>query len=437
MHGPSLRSALLLDISRLIWRARRRGPTGIDRVELAYARHYIMEQEARPAYAVVHLLGFVFALSPRTAPRFVADLERRWSGEMTPTRWGSLKSLARIYGHLLAGHWLAGPWLRRALDASQGSPIFLVVSHHHLARGFTIRRIRRSLGARMACLIHDLLPLEYPEYFEPGWEQRYRRLSDNIARLFDGVITVSDATADSLRKHLRAEPQRALTAVTIRTAALGARAFPQIRSTPPAADPRPYFVVLGTIEPRKNHLLLLNLWARLSAVVAQAPKLLVIGSRGWENEQIVDMLERSSRLKGLVEEHPALSDAEVGAWLRGARALLLPSFAEGFGLPLAEALTSGVPVICSDIPVFRELGARVPEYLDAHDLHAWTEAVLDYSRPDSARRAAQLKRLAHWHVPSWMSHFGVVNRLLGEIGERTLPATMPVLQQPLELGRVE
>jgi len=436
MHGAAPRSALLLDISRLVWRARRRGPTGIDRVELAYARHFIVGPKERPAYAVVHLLGFIFALSPGAARRFVADLERRWSGESTLARWGGLKSLARIYGHLLTGGWLAGPWLRRELRAGEGAPIFLVVSHHHLTREYTVARIRR-LGLRTACLIHDLLPLDYPEYFKPGWEQRYRRLSSNVARFFDGIITGSEATAQSLRTYVRTEPGRLLPTATIRTATLGAHAFPQTRVPLRTADERPYFVVLGTIEPRKNHLLLLNLWARLGATLPQPPKLIVIGHRGWENEQVVDMLERSSRLKGLVEERRGLSDAEVGAWLHGARALLLPSLAEGFGLPLAEALTSGVPVICSDIPVFRELGREVPEYLDPHDLPAWTNAVLDYSPPDSGRRASQLRRLAHWRVPSWASHFAAVERLLGELGAQALPAAAPTMQPAVELGRAE
>ena len=436
MNGPASRSALLLDVSRLVWRAHRRGPTGIDRVELTYARHFLAGQEERPAYGVIHLLGLIFALSPSTVRRFIGDLDRRWSGEITLTRWGRFRSVLRIYGHLLAGGWRAGPWLRRALRVSEGTPIFLVVSHHHLARDYTIQRLRDRLRLRTACLIHDLLPLEYPEYFKPGWERRYLRISDNVARLFDGVITVSEATASSFRTYLRSKP-RILPAVVIQTAALGARALPQTRSRASAGGERPYFVVLGTIEPRKNHLLLLNLWAQLGATLPQLPKLIVIGSRGWENEQVVDMLERSSRLKGLVEEHRGLSDAEVGAWLCGARALLLPSFAEGFGLPLAEALTSGVPVICSDIAVFRELGGEVPEYLDPHDLRAWSEAVRDYSRPDSNRRAAQLERLARWRVPSWASHFAAVDRLLGEIGQRVPPVTSPVLQRPIELGRAE
>lgn len=418
------RSALMLDVSRLIWRARRHGPTGIDRVELAYAQHFIGRQEGRPTYAAVHLLGFVFALPRGSAQRLIRELERRWSGAVRLTGWGNMRSLAGIYFKLLTAGWLWGPWLRRALRVRPGPPIFLVVSHHHIQREATIRRIRRTLGARTACLIHDLLPLEYPEYFLAGWEPRYRQLSHNVGRLFDAALTPSDSTTQALRGCLRADSARGQAAIVIRTAALGARPFPRTRLRPTQADARPYFVVLGTIEPRKNHLLLLNLWARLSTL-PHAPRLLVVGSRGWENEQIVDMLERSRRLRGLVEECPGLSDAEVGALVYNARALLQPSFAEGFGLPLAEGLASGIPVICSDIAPFRELGRDVPEYLDPHDIRGWTEAVLDYCRPDSSRRAAQLERLTRWRAPSWANHFEAVEGLLREVetGVYTAPET--------------
>lgn len=433
MQRLAVRSALMLDISRLIWRARRRGPTGIDRVELAYAQHFIQREERRAAFAVVHLLGFVFALRQGAARRLIRALERRWSGEARLTGWGNLKSLARIYLELVTAGWLCGPWLRRALRARPGPPIFLVVSHHHVQRASTIRRVRRTLGARTACLIHDLLPLEYPEFFRTGWELRYRRLYQSVGGLFDAAITPSESTAQALRMCLRADSARSGGAIVIRTAALGARPFPRTRMAPAAGDARPYFVALGTIEPRKNHLLLLNLWARIAALL-QAPRLLVIGSRGWENEQILDMLERSRRLRGLVEERPGLSDAEVGALVYNARALLQPSFAEGFGLPVAEALASGLPVICSDIAPFRELGRDVPEYLDPHDINAWTEAVLDYCRPESARRAGQLERLARWRAPSWAQHFEAAEGLLREIETGVHTAPLAGVPRLVEVG---
>jgi glycosyltransferase involved in cell wall biosynthesis len=101
----------------------------------------------------------------------------------------------------------------------------------------------------------------------------------------------------------------------------------------------------------------------------------------------------------------------VASLLRGARGLLLPSFAEGFGLPVIEALASGVPVLCSELPALRESGGGVPEYLDPLDAKAWRTAILDYAG-DSPRRAAQLTRLAGWRAPTWDGHFAIVDRLL-------------------------
>ena len=129
------------------------------------------------------------------------------------------------------------------------------------------------------------------------------------------------------------------------------------------------------------------------------------------------MLERSRRLRGLVEEHNHMDDAAIGTLLKQARALLMPSITEGFGLPVAEALASGVPVICSDIAAFREVGGEVPEYLDPLDLFGWRNVIIEYSRVDSERRAAQLERMARWRAPQWSDHFEVVENALDEVAQ--------------------
>ncbi|WP_342635723.1 glycosyltransferase [Rhizobium deserti] len=121
----------------------------------------------------------------------------------------------------------------------------------------------------------------------------------------------------------------------------------------------PYFVALGTIEPRKNHLLLLNIWREL----AQEKKdihLVIIGRRGWENENIIDMLERCRPIQHLVHEYTGLQDMEVTALLLGSKGLLFPSFVEGLGIPALEAAALGIPLILSDIPAFRELNLNAP-----------------------------------------------------------------------------
>ncbi|GBR54887.1 glycosyltransferase [Neokomagataea thailandica NBRC 106555] len=143
---------------------------------------------------------------------------------------------------------------------------------------------------------------------------------------------------------------------------------------------KPYFVCLGTIEGRKNHLLLLNVWRRLIEIHgAKTPRLLIIGKRGWENEQVIDMIERTPSFAGIVREYNNLPNDEVVALLKNARALLFPSFSEGFGLPLAEALALNVPVICSDIPVFQEVGKNKVTYLDPIDGLGWLDTISTYS----------------------------------------------------------
>ncbi|OYW09404.1 MAG: hypothetical protein B7Z53_03015, partial [Rhodospirillales bacterium 12-71-4] len=221
---------------------------------------------------------------------------------------------------------------------------------------------------------------------------------------------------EELSPWLAARPDRPLVAV----APLGVS--PPSVEDPPVAL-RPYFVALGTIEPRKNHLLLLNLWRQFANTMGgAAPRLVVVGRRGWENENVLDMLERCSALDGLVRESGSLPDREVASLLRGARALLFPSFAEGFGLPLAESLALGVPALASDLPALREVGRQVPDYLDPLDGMSWRSAVLDYARPDSGSRRAQIGRMAVWRPPTWDNHFVEVERLFAKLQKRPTEA---------------
>jgi glycosyltransferase involved in cell wall biosynthesis len=178
----------------------------------------------------------------------------------------------------------------------------------------------------------------------------------------------------------------------------------------------PYFVILGTIEPRKNHWLMLQLWRGLiEQMGAQAPRLVVIGQRGWECENVVDMLERCKQLNGFLEEHPACSDEQLITFLHHAQALLFPSFAEGFGMPLVEALAHGLPVIASDLPVFREIAGNIPEYIAPLDGKRWSERVIEYAKPVSPLRQAQLRRMEGYIAPTWAEHFAKVDELMEQL----------------------
>lgn len=215
-----------------------------------------------------------------------------------------------------------------------------------------------------------------------------RRIS-NICRYGAGAVVGSQALARRLRRHAAEEGRPELPVCVARLPVSPLFLSP---AEPPAAlDGVNYFVVCGTIEPRKNHLTLLNAW-RVLASDPSPPKLVIVGKRGWLNGAVVETLERSVALRPHVIEAGGLSTPGLRRLLAGARALLMPSFAEGFGLPVAEALAAGTPVVASDIEAFREVGGDAIDYVDPLDGLGWLQAVRDYSTQNSPRRRAALAR---------------------------------------------
>ncbi len=354
------------------------------------------------------LLGFG-ALPRAIVAELVAALEESWAeGGRSATPAIRRARLAMPFGRGA----LAEVLRRREPKA------FLLVSHRALERPGRIMALRRQ-GCHFVPLIHDLIPLLHPEFARPGQAEKHRRRIVTTAQLADAIIVNSAATAADLTPWLASRQTPPLVAV----APLGVTP-PQVEQPPVAL--RPYFVALGTIEPRKNHLLLLNLWRQFAATMGpNAPRLVVVGRRGWENENVLDMLERCAAIDGLVRETGPLPDREVASLLRGARALLFPSFAEGFGLPLAEALALGVPALASDLPALREVGGGVPDFIDPLDGAGWRHAVLDYARADSLARRAQVSRLQNWRPPGWTEHFAAVDRLLASLDGQRGPLVSP------------
>jgi len=410
-------SHIVLDLSRLLSRAERAVPTGIDRVELAYAEHFVATQGDRASFVGMLSWGRFGLLSRPQAQALIAALAQVWRSD--PPDPDALKRAAAAARALrIERLWRGELGLRAALARGGEPPVYLHMSHQRLERASMIERLKRRSGARFVCMVHDLLPLELPEYVRPGHEARHVRRMTTVARFADAVIVNSAATRDALQRFLDGSGR----SPPILVAPLG---IDIARDSDRAADPpkgSPYFVCVGTIEPRKNHLLLLNVWRRLAAELgAAAPRLVLVGQRGWENEQVIDMLERSPAIRSLVEERNSLSDPAMARLLAGASAALVPSFGEGYGLPLVEALALGVPALCSDLPAFQEVAGGVAEFLDPLDGPAWRAAILDYAQPGSPRRAAQCARIAGWRRPAWSDHFVGVDALLAEVARRVSP----------------
>lgn len=382
----------LIDISRLLYhRVAGRIPTGIDRVSLRYVAHYAERSHA--VLSLGNVSGVLTAADSRRAFRLLLD------GQADARRLSTL---------------LAVKSFPLGMGARSAANAWLFNTGHSGLEAQAYARKLRAARVRPVFLVHDLIPLTHAEYCRPGAHARHERRMLNALRFGHALFTVSRDTLGVLE---RFASEHSVPMPPAAVAPIG----PGIDDTPPGEPPMegPYFVIVGTIEPRKNHWMLLQIWRRLvERLGAGAPRLVVIGQRGWECENVVDLLERCRELSGVVIERNRCTDAELVTYLHHARALLFPSFAEGYGLPLVEALRLKVPVVASGLPVFREIAGEIPDYLDPLDGMGWMDRILDYAQPQSRMRLAQLARIFRHRPPTWEQHFRIVDDVLGELDRK-------------------
>lgn len=366
-------------------------PTGIDRVGIEYVRHYGTRQSAR---AVLSEKGFCSVLSREDSERAFDLVLRQPRNARTQVYRLIAKALVRS---------LVPRGVRRG--------VLLHTSHSGLEH-------QRYFGAlddrdiKVVGMVHDLIPLTHPQHCRPGTEGLHRKRIHHALRRSAGLIANSQATLESLAIEA-SKMGMGLPPAVVAHLAMGV-ADDTVMA--PVLS-KPYFVMVGTIESRKNHWMILNVWRRLiESQGSQCPMLVIVGRRGWESENAIDMLDRCSELRDFVIEESRCSDDRLRAYLQHAQALLFPSFAEGYGMPLAEALAMNVPVIASDLTVFREIAADIPDYLDPLDGPGWISQVLDYATPYSQKRQSQLKRMEHFSAPTWSQHFKVVDELIETLG---------------------
>lgn len=388
----------LLDVTRIASRLGRGALTGIDRVELAYLRHLLQPQFR--TYGLLRTKAGVLLLN-RTG---LSSLDRWASGAPLPqdcdlmakaTRrndplLGAIETQLRKTSIARAPVSLSHFALRRHLPQHIG---YLNTGHANLSAPM-MRALRSVSGMKIGVLVHDTIPLDHPAYSRPdridAFAKKLRAVSDSA----DLVIHTAQATRTSTDAHFR-QLGRVPNGVV---APLGVDVqSPNAAELPPDLPlEQPFFLAVGTIEPRKNHALLLDVWERLAGQMPDPPKLFIVGNKGWADAAILARLETG--LPGVHVLH-GVSDAAVAALMCRARALLFPTLSEGFGLPAFEAASLGLPVIATELPVFREILNDYPVYLAPHDIYSWQETVL------ALTEGSAFGRKGRWTVPRWEDHF--------------------------------
>lgn len=246
----------------------------------------------------------------------------------------------------------------------------------------------RSQGARVVFCHYDLIGITHADLCNPAWADAYRRYLQQSLLVADGFIAISQAMQTELNELIVARDQALAHRLRTNFFLLGSDLRERTSSDTAIhaqvagfieRHPRTLLMV-GTIEPRKNHALMIELCERLWRAPqgsGESPALLILGRAGWNSGPVCERLMQLSAQGRPVLWCQDADDSDLAFAYRHAGALLFPSIAEGFGLPLVEAFEFGLPALASDIAVHRELALPNVRLLGLDDHDAWCAAMAD------------------------------------------------------------
>jgi len=244
-------------------------------------------------------------------------------------------------------------------------------------------RLPRFLSNKVARVvtIHDLVWKHAGETMPRINRLAERVLMPDAIRLADRVMADSHSTANAIASEFPWVKER------IRVVHLGATSLPDPKGIDALNDlgiDQPYFLFVGTLEPRKNLRRLLEAFASLDDVIRKQSLLVIAGGKGWGNVDLVSQIQLlglsdSVRLTGYV------SNEQLSTLYAHARFLAMPSLYEGFGLPLVEAMSFGVPVLTSSCSSLPEVAGNAGILVDPFNVNSIASGLLQMLKDNALR----------------------------------------------------
>ena len=265
-------------------------------------------------------------------------------------------------------------------------------------------------GARIVLFIHDILPVTTPHYYDSPWRDRFAARLARMLRHADALVTVSAFTMAEVE---RFAGERQLVLPEHRLVVHHGSDFvaPTDDERPPTV--RPYFLMVGSVEPKKNHRFAIEqcdyFWQR-----GYEFDLVIVGKPGWKHDRISEFIRSHADFGDRLQWKENVSDEHLDALYRSAAATLFVTRAEGFGLPLIESTIRGTRCIASNIPVLREIadGSDLVVHVELDDDgDSLRQAILDalaFPPPDDAEPPAIARR-------SWSEAAAELSRFLEAI----------------------
>ncbi|MDI1295700.1 MAG: glycosyltransferase family 1 protein [bacterium] len=280
---------------------------------------------------------------------------------------------------------------RAATIVPRSGDVFLglELSAHLIPRHVLQLRWFKSRGAHIALFLYDLLPDESPEFFTAANVDKFRPWLTFLLAHADAAICISRTVADQLRAKLAARCPSRIEKLSIDVIPMGGDILNSALRLGISTDQHAFLdtigpdqhsiIMVGTVEPRKAYGVALDamewVWRQPAG---QDVRLIIVGRHGWRSDDVEARLATHPEMGQRLFRFDDVSDEYLDTLYHRSTGLLMASYAEGFGLPVLEALHSGLPVLARDLPVFRELDRPGISYFDRDDPAALGQALIDW-----------------------------------------------------------
>jgi glycosyltransferase involved in cell wall biosynthesis len=259
-----------------------------------------------------------------------------------------------------------------------------------------------------AVTVHDILFESHPEYFDRLFVLRSHLLVRRSVRKSVDIFTVSDFSRRQIAETFRISPSAVH---TIHNGVDGARFFPGSEGREVVEnltlEAGRYFLTVGRLEPRKNHANLLRAWARLRK---PRPRLAVVGQRHFGYDDALNLIH-TLQLEGDVVVLEDIADGQLPALYRNAKAFIYCSWAEGFGMPILEAMSSGIPVISSATTALSEICADAALFVYPENIDEIGNAIRELDQRPDVRQDLVLRGLRRVTDFNWNSSAEIVREV--------------------------
>lgn len=320
---------------------------------------------------------------------------------------------------------ISAPQRAIPLQVIKGDQLVLLDSSWH-EDFFPLAEKLKHEGVGIISVIYDLIPLTHPQFCDEGLVKVFDQWFEWIAKTADGFMSISK----TISKQVDAEIERRLGPAEARQRWHGffhlGSELDLVNSgadldeglSKMFLDTAPVYLMVSTIEPRKNHVYLLDAFEQLWEQGSNA-RLCLIGKIGWKCETLVKRIKSHPELGRRLFMFNKLNDTGLEYAYANAKALVFPSYVEGFGLPLVEAMQRGLPAMASDIPVFREIGGDFMAYFD---LASTASLVSLVQRFESTGVFPAIRSVEEWHWIGWQeASQQLINGILDGLQSKNIP----------------